>query len=402
MRRSNEIAPIYSLGFVCEGEKTEPYFVTQLHNKVKDAHQYTVTMNVHPTPTIANETTGKPSGRRKDVLTATNVKIPDPLVKKYQHLPMPENWVMAGEELLSTCNEVWVLFDKDGHPNMQQAFASVAKLRAQNKCFNVVFSSRCFEHYMLLHYELNYTAFNKSECNRKVNGRTEYADCQLPEANDWGCDGTQCINGYARSHGYWQKSKDEKAFDKCRNLWWGILNAFHVKWHSLCTEPVTMAIYDRNPYLNIYQMTLRMMEMVSLEPFAQVKIDKGSMQYNILSRDGNTLRFECQSLFPIKRVDIKVYNLPTDCELANASNELRQLLESAPVVNSITLDLILGQYAEIDLNTILQTPQQYAKLEWNGVVYFVAPLLWELPEMTPSQVDALRVISVTEDMIKAI
>lgn len=402
MRRSNGIVPIYSIGFVCEGEKTEPYFVTALYNKVKDTYQHTVTIDVHPTPLTTNTLTGKPSKRRKDVMHTADVANSDPLVNNYQHLPMPENWVMAGEDLLNTCSEVWVLFDKDGHPNMQQAFASVARLRAQNKRFNVVFSSRCFEHYMLLHYELNHTAFEKSECNRKVNNRTEYADCQLPKAKKWGCNGTQCINGYARSLGYWQESKDEKAFDKCRNLWWGILNAFHVKWKSLCTEPVTKALYARNPYLNIYQMTLRMMEIVSLEPFAEVRVDKGNTQYHVLARNGNILHFECQSLLPIKSLKINIYELPTETELSSIPVVQRQLLEKCQKEQTLNLDLTKGQCLDFDLKTIFSTSQQYAKLEWNGVVYFIALLLQPLPQMTPSQVDALRVISVTDEMIKAI
>lgn len=401
MRKSNEVVPIYSIGFVCEGEKTEPYFVKALYDKVKDSTTHSVTIVVHPVPVDTDAVTEHGSRRRKNVVSPVNLKNPDPLVTKYQSLPKPTNWVMAGEELLSSCDEVWVLFDKDGHPDMHNAFAKVAQLKAQNRRFNIVFSSRCFEHYMLLHYELNYTAFEKSECNRKENYKTVYADCQLPEAKEWGCDGSLCINGYARKKEYWKKSKDENAFEQCRNLWWGILNSFHVKWHSLCTEPITKAVYERNPYLNIYQMTLRMIEIVSLEPFMSIKIDKGNYQYNLLSRVGNVLHFECHSIFSIKNLSLNVYELPSVDELNTMSDDERQIYERTPVKHSISLNLTQGKCTDVDLTALITSPQQYAKMEWGGIVYFIASLQFPLPEMTPSQVEALQLISVTEDMVNA-
>lgn len=399
MRRHNQFEPIYSLGFVCEGEKTEPYFVEALHEKVKDKLKYVVAIDIHPSPEPAKTIT-QSSKRRKNVFTIQNIVNPDPLFSRFQRLPMPENWVETGAELLDTCDEVWVLFDKDGHPNMQQAFARAALLRAQNKRFNVVFSSRCFEHYMLLHYELNYTAFNKSECDRKVRGKTEYADCQLPTAKTWGCDGSLCVNGYARKNGYWLESKNSEAFEQCRNLWWGILNAFHVKWQSVCIEPITKAIYDRNPFLNIYQMTLRMMEMISLEPFAEVKIHCGNGQYHQVSRNGNILHFECQSVIPLRGVELSIYTLPPIQEL-NAVTDDKHLYEKLITKQTVSLNLAQGNTYDFDLSSILSSPLHYAKMEWGEITYFIAPVLLPIPQMTPSQIEALRTITVTKEMIRA-
>ncbi len=402
MRRQNSITPIYTIGFVCEGEKTEPFFVNALYEKVKNrlAHVYSIDVHPTPVPSVTNIIGPNQSNRKKNNLVIPNIPQPDPLVEKYKHEPMPNNWVLAGKKLLESCSEVWVLFDKDGHNYVQQAFKEIENIKKQGKRFNVVFSSRCFEHYMLMHYEMNTLPFEKSECNRKENNRTVYADCLLDTCKPWGCDGTQCINGYARAHEYWKESKNEFAFKQCRNLWWGILNAFHLKWESLCTLPITTPLYCRNPYLNIYQMTLRLMEMVSLEPYAEIQLEKGNGQYHKMSRKGNILHFECQSIIPINNVTFTVYELLTIAEIQAVSKEEAQLLEKQVGTKQFQPVLLMGKTWDVDLTTFLPSVKHYAKLDWGGINYFIAPVQYDVPPMTSSQIDAFRIITISQDMIK--
>lgn len=401
MRRQNDISTIYSVGFVCEGEKTEPYFVRALYDKVKSQLAHVYSIDVHPAPVEEEQTEVPQSGRRRRSVEIQNKPEADPLIKAYQGRPQPESWVYAGEELLGKSNEVWVMFDKDGHPHMREAFEKIKELREQGKRFNVVFSSLCFEHYMLLHYEWNATAFEDCECHRKENGKTVYAHCQSKEAKDWGCDGTQCLNGYARAHGYWEKSKNPEAFKQCRNLWWGILNAFHLKWFSICAEPITYPLYVRNPYLNIYQLTLRMMEIVSLEPFVEVRMDKGHGQYHLLSRNGDVLHFECQSDIKLKKeIEIRIFKLPTEEELGEIVEQKRQFFEKDPISHTINLNLDFGENMDVDLASLLPDKKHYGKFEFGGITYFVAPVLQQVPSLTPEQLDALRIITVDEKMIK--
>lgn len=64
-------------------------------------------------------------------------------------------------------DEVWVFFDKDGHPKAKEAFEMARITEIDGKKINIAFSSRCFEYYLLLHFEPLYRAFEKSECNGK-------------------------------------------------------------------------------------------------------------------------------------------------------------------------------------------------------------------------------------------
>lgn len=55
-------------------------------------------------------------------------------------------------------DEVWAVFDKDGYTKHEKAFSD-----AQKHGIKLAFSSIAFEHWILLHYEQNRTAFPKSQ-----------------------------------------------------------------------------------------------------------------------------------------------------------------------------------------------------------------------------------------------
>ena len=85
----------------------------------------------------------------------------------------PLNWVKGGIDNLKVYDEVWVFFDKDGHPKAKEAFEMARITEIDGKKINIAFSSRCFEYYLLLHFELIYRAFEKSECNGKTYSQGE-------------------------------------------------------------------------------------------------------------------------------------------------------------------------------------------------------------------------------------
>ena len=96
MRRQNSITPIYSIGFVCEGEKTEPFFVNALYEKVRNRLTHVYSIDVHPTPVPSKSNIIGPnqSNRKKDDRVIQDIPQPDPLVEAYKHKPMPMNWVL--------------------------------------------------------------------------------------------------------------------------------------------------------------------------------------------------------------------------------------------------------------------------------------------------------------------
>ena len=86
--------------------------------------------------------------------------------------PQPLNWVRAGQENLDTFDEVWCIFDKDGHPRQKEAFELADKIKTEGKNLNIALSSRCIEYYFLLHFEYiskplkNLSAMKKETANR--------------------------------------------------------------------------------------------------------------------------------------------------------------------------------------------------------------------------------------------
>lgn len=55
-------------------------------------------------------------------------------------------------------DEVWLVFDKDQHPNIPKAFSD-----ARDSVVKIAFSSKCFEYWVLLHFEYTTRPFGK--CN---------------------------------------------------------------------------------------------------------------------------------------------------------------------------------------------------------------------------------------------
>ncbi|NEP43039.1 MAG: RloB domain-containing protein [Okeania sp. SIO2H7] len=73
-----------------------------------------------------------------------------------------KNLVKIASDASSDYDEVWAVFDKDGYTKHQEAFNNARQPRRGKKAVNIAFSSIAFEHWILLHYEQNRTAFNKS------------------------------------------------------------------------------------------------------------------------------------------------------------------------------------------------------------------------------------------------
>ena len=94
-----------------------------------------------------------------------------------------------------TYSEGWAVYDKDGHPALQQA----EEMLKQDSRLHVAFSAYSFEEWILMHFEYTTHAFARSECV-DTNGR-EYK-CGGKNQNGHDCKGNECIGGYLRVKGY--------------------------------------------------------------------------------------------------------------------------------------------------------------------------------------------------------
>ena len=368
MRQSEHLKPEDSICIICEGEKTEPYFFEELIAWMEREHivrdyQY----QIYPIPVKQSETDSDNGGRKRnkrqleEMPEKTNENV-------IQRGPMPECWVDSGIAQLDNYSEVWVVFDKDNHPCHKDAFDKVRQKRREKRKLNLAFSSRCFETYLLQHFEYNTQSFQKSECDEKTNGRTRYLHC-CTENSVVGkaCDGDKCINGYARKHGYWLNSKSDQAFSCVRNIWFGIFNSHRLKWNSLATITSTTEVFERNPYLDTYRLTLRLMGYHSLEHDDSLFHKIGSGQFWILQRKGNTLTFKNDSVLSMSVPEgaISIMKaLSNGKPLIDVEKQIKCNLEK--------IEIAAGKQYTIAMDDLLTSDDQYLKIHWYDNIYFCA------------------------------
>lgn len=269
MSRSTDTRnPAFAIMLICEGQKTEPNFFYCLCDDLSKQGILGCTFRVLPKSSFEKEdeeTNADRGGRRRKTREVQEGKPMKECANILFPGEQPLNWVKAGLEYLSTYDEVWCIFDKDGHPKQKEAFELVEQSQSEDKNINIAFSSRCIEYYFLLHFEYIYKAFNKSECNEKQykgrEPRTVYFKCMTEQAvPDKACDGSKCINGYARKQGYWQESKSDMSLYPIlkERLFYGIKNAMRVNKESLANDS-TLAIYERNPFVTAHHLTGRLL-----------------------------------------------------------------------------------------------------------------------------------------------
>ena len=368
MRKIEHLQPDDSICIICEGEKTEPYFFEDLIAWMEREHivrdyQY----RIYPIPLKHADVDSDNGGRKTKKRPLEN--IPDdsdePVILRG---PIPECWVDSGIAQLANFSEVWVVFDKDEHPHHPKAFEKLRNTRRTKANLNLAFSSRCFETYLLQHFEYNTHTFQKTECNEKKNGSTRYFNCCLDNAVvGKACDGDKCINGYARKHGYWQNSKNDQTFSVVRNLWFGIFNSHRLKWNSLANITPATEIYERNPYLDTYRLTLRLMGYHSLEHGDSLFHKVGSGQFWILQRKGNTLTFKNDSVLSM--------SIPE-----GAISTMKTLSDGKPLIdvewqvkcNLEEIRIATGEQYTIAIDDLLTSDNQYLKIHWYDDIYFCA------------------------------
>lgn len=367
MRQIEHLQPDYSICIICEGEKTEPYFFRDLiawmeRERWPLDYQY----RIFPQPVSLADADSDGNGRKTSRRQMENM--PSTTDEVIMRGPMPECWVDSGIAQLDVFSEVWVVFDKDEHPHHQQAFEKIRRERTARRNLNLAFSSRCFEMYLLQHFEYNTHAFQKSECNEKRNGNTRYFNCGLDNAVlGKACNGEKCINGYGRSHGYWLNSKNGQAFSVVRNLWYGIFNSHRLKWHSLATKPKDTEVYERNPYLDSYRLTLRLLGYHSLEHGDTFYHKIGNGQFHLLVRNGNTIVFKNDSQIKMVIPSGKILIMKAFTEREpkiNVEKLIKDILEEIEIEPNDEYSLFLDK--------LLPQEDNYLKLFWNDGIYFCA------------------------------
>jgi len=244
----------HTILIVCEGSNTEPNYFKGIREDVITNEIWTegISIDIRPTPpleeddpsappTPKHKTKRKRRQLKREPSTVSAINIED------EYKAVPTRYIREAQKGLEdqTYNEVWAVFDKDYHPRHQEAFV-LANEEVNGKKVNIAFSSISFEHWVLLHFEQNNTAFIKSECkgaNRKS------IKCGSGEHND-DCSGKKCVSGYLKLKNYLPEYSKKSQIDLYNllkdNTGNAIINARWLRSKMSGTE-----IYTLNPYCTV-------------------------------------------------------------------------------------------------------------------------------------------------------
>lgn len=120
----------YTLLIICEGKNTEPYFFHSIRDRILEGKYLNENIEIHIRPEVEEENDVeqksvdyKPQRKSRQLLKGNK-----PVKAELRGVP-PLKWVLAAQEELydETFNEVWVVFDNDGHPAKKEAFEKAYK-----------------------------------------------------------------------------------------------------------------------------------------------------------------------------------------------------------------------------------------------------------------------------------
>lgn len=375
-----------SIYIMCEGEKTENYFLRDLFDGLSEVGKCRIEKpEIYPFPEEENEKPPLQTSRKRGGRKMHEPNKPTKQAPKITGQP-PLNWVNAALKALESHSEAWVVFDNDNHPALEEAFSIVREARANKIKLNVAYSSRCFEYYMLLHHEYIEHRFAHVEC--KENHDT-YSNCCHPtkEHLSNACDGIlteadekTCINGYARNKGYWVDSKCSGVFQNLPNIWEGVNNASKLKWFSIARDNST-ALHLRNPYLNTYRIVLRFMGYKELSPCEPVILDRNN-EITISLEDGELVINNPNQKTTIISADrMGVYNIDrsTKFGIIHIGNLSRVQSEDSKIT--------------IDTSILKENPDSLLIMQSGADSYFMSSGALSVPNMNEIEFSAFDLTS---------
>jgi hypothetical protein len=207
-----------SIFIACEGH-TEEYYFKALREIVNDSPRYSVSV----------ELLDLKDGVRQD---------PMGLVEAAKSINDEEGY-----------DEVWAVFDKDRDRDvaLQNAFAFARQHNIQ-----IAFSSIAFEHWILLHFEKNNTAFERSDCESRGDV------CE--------CNGQRCTVTYMKQTHFEDYRKGSvKLYSQVSPLnAAAIENAAWLKFQNRQNLSATLEIqypYNLNPHTDVDNLLIKLLEL---------------------------------------------------------------------------------------------------------------------------------------------
>lgn len=248
---------------VCEGEGTEPDYFKEIRDILLD-NGVEVSIEIKPRPKekFKKENFKLRKGAKKRELQKPEIDIPSCEIEGI-YTAQPTRYVREAQLGLedNTYDEVWAIFDKDGHPKHEEAF-ELANVIVGGKKVNIAFNSIAFEYWILLHFESNSTAFIKSMCREakkplKCGSNKHHYDCH----------GTNCVCGRIVTQNFLDYEEGKKSFN---------FKKFHPNVNSAIERAIllrksyignTNPIYKLNPYTDTDRLVYKLLHLDKFDLF---------------------------------------------------------------------------------------------------------------------------------------
>lgn len=326
----------YSILIVCEGTATEPNYFKGLSNEIRnlstDFEEIIVAIDPKPKEDDPVPPANIPhkSARKKRELQQRDTIIKGEIEPQYAADPV--RYVRTAQLGLAdgTYEEAYAVFDQDGHPRRGEAY-DLAEKEVNGKKVQIGFSSISFEHWVLIHFELNQTPFEKSECKDDA-GR--YLGCGMP-GDTIGCRGNRCVAGYIRENDHHGYNKNGRTLwnDLRTRLTRASRHAAVLRNNALLTNP-DLPIYDLNPYTDLDLVIGRILRLPSYmaSVLGQTLLDQ-DINYRVDLPTDDTIRIHVEN----QKNEAFLFNSPVFFSDDNAeilgSSTLRKLLNPGGVAN---------------------------------------------------------------------
>jgi hypothetical protein len=152
-----------------------------------------------------------------------------------------------------SANFAWAVFDKDGHPRIDEAY-----VEANTAGVKIAFSSRSFEEWVLMHFEKNNNAFLASECKLPTD-RKKPLNCGTTLIPN--CQPHNCLSGRIRRQNFipnYSKKRDFDLFNHIKDLTEiAIVNTAWLRSiNNLSLNFPQPPLHNQNPYADTDQIIL--------------------------------------------------------------------------------------------------------------------------------------------------
>ena len=194
-----------NLLIVCEGEITEPFYFKILADQAVENGEWDNVVII-PKPRLPeknDEKELKSTKRTKRTFKNPDIEVSergimsaDETERKYfkshnETWATPLRFVKEARDHFTEggYDEAWVVFDRNGHPAHEAAFALAAET---DKPVNIGFSSRSFEQWVLLHFEKSRLLFEETACKIRQKGQNIALNCMSDKPLEGSCEGDKC------------------------------------------------------------------------------------------------------------------------------------------------------------------------------------------------------------------